>query len=262
VIIMNTRMLVATLWIPVLIVSACAPAQPAATATPRPPTPVASNAAWTPVIQDFDGVEMVRVPAGCFEMGHAQGRRDEQPTHTICFDAPFWIDRYEVTNAQYGQQGNFPGDNRPRENLTWFEARDFCASRGSRLPTEAEWEYAASGPDNLIYPWGNELIEDNLVFDRNSNNQTADVGSRPGGVSWVGAYDMAGNVFEWVSSQYRPYPYSATDGRENLDDTQAQRVYRGGVGSYIDYGVSTATRFRKEPDSRDWFLGFRCARDA
>lgn len=225
------------------------------------PTPIANNAAWTPVVREFDGVEMVQVPAGCFMMGHTDGRRDEQPVHEICFASPFWIDRYEVTNAQFGVAGAFQGDDRPRENLTWFEARDFCASRDARLPTEAEWEYAARGVDGLIYPWGNEMNEEALVFDRNNNNQTADVGSRPDGISWVGAYDMVGNVWEWVSSVYFPYPYENSAARENLDDTTSRRVYRGGLGSYIDFGTGAATRFRREPHERDWFIGFRCARD-
>jgi formylglycine-generating enzyme required for sulfatase activity len=193
-------------------------------------------------------------------MGHNAGRRDERPEHEVCVET-FWIDVYEVTNAQFGSQGNFPGDNRPRENLTWFEARDHCAARGGRLPTEAEWEYAARGPDSLLYPWGSEMNADNLVFDQNSNNETADVGSKPGGMSWVGAHDMSGNVFEWVSTIYRPYPYDPTDGRENPDDTTSPRVYRSGWGSYIDFGVSAPIRFYGEPDSRNWFLGFRCARD-
>lgn len=255
-------------WFPMLLtiplLAACASA-PAPTATPQPPpapTLVAANAQWTPVVETFDGVEMVRVPAGCFIMGHADGRRDERPEHEQCFTAPFWIDRTEVTNAQFGSQGAFAGDDRPRENLTWFEARDHCAKRGARLPTEAEWEYAARGPDSLLYPWGNELVEDNLVFDRNSNNETAPVGSRPAGASWVGALDMSGNVFEWVSSLYQPYPYDPRDGRENPDDDANPRVYRSGWGSYIDFGVSAPIRFSAAPDTRNWFLGFRCARDA
>jgi formylglycine-generating enzyme required for sulfatase activity len=231
--------------------------------TPRPrPTPdyTQSNAEWTPVVQEFNGVEMVKVPAGCFMMGNENGRRDERPVTQICFDEPYWIDRTEVTNAQYGQPGNFQGDNRPRENLLWTEARDFCAGRGARLPTEAEWEYAARGPDSLMYPWGDYLIEENLIFDRNYNGQTWDVGSRPGGVSWVGALDMSGNVYEWVSSLYRRYPYDPDDGREDLD-APGLRVFRSGQGSYIDYGVSSAIRFWGEPDMRDWFIGFRCAKD-
>jgi iron(II)-dependent oxidoreductase len=214
------------------------------------------------VIQTFSGVEMVKVPAGCFMMGHNAGRRDERPAHQICFNVPYWIDRTEVTNKQYGQPGVFKGDNRPRDNLLWSEARDFCQRRGGRLPTEAEWEYAARGPDNWIYPWGADLIEDNLVFDRNSNGQPADVGSRPAGASWVGALDMSGNVFEWVSSLYKPYPYKADDGREDLTDTTGLRVFRGGINSYIDYAAGGAIRFWARPDQRDWFIGFRCARAA
>ncbi len=245
-----------------LLFAACTPAAPPTPTVTPGPTPIASNADWTPVVETFGGVEMVQVPPGCFTMGNAAGRRDESPEHRICFDRPYWIDRTEVTNAQFGSQGNFGGEQRPRENLTWFEARDFCASRDARLPTEAEWEYAARGPDNLLYPWGNELDAALLVFDQNSNNETAAVGSIPAGASWVGALDMAGNVWEWVSSAYAPYPYESADGRENLDDATARRVYRGGVGSYIDFGVGAATRFRDLPETRSWFVGFRCARDA
>lgn len=244
-----------------ILLSACA-GEAAPTTTPPPRfTPVASSAAWTPIIETFDGVEMVFVPAGCFEMGHAEGRRDERPAHQVCIESPFWIDRTEVTSGQFGQEGHFAGENRPRENIPWFEARDYCIGRGGRLPTEAEWEYAASGPDNYLYPWGNDLVDSYLVFDRNAI-EPAEVGSRPQGASWVGALDMAGNVFEWVSSIYAPYPYDAGDGREDPNDSTSYRVYRGGVGSYIDYGASTAKRFRARPDSRDWYVGFRCTRTA
>lgn len=225
------------------------------------PTRIPGNTAWLPVIETIEGVEMVQVPPGCFMMGNAAGRRDEQPVTQICFDKAFWIDRYEMTNALAGSQGAFAGDDMPRENVTWFEARDMCAARGMRLPTEAEWEYAARGPDSLFYPWGDEWNENNLVYDGNFNGQTSPVGSYPGGESWVGAQDMAGNVWEWVSSLYRPYPYRANDGRETLDDTVSLRVYRGGMGSYIDYGASAATRFRADPNRRSWFIGFRCVRD-
>lgn len=232
------------------------------TTTPEPTIePITHNADWVPVEQEFDGVVMVKVPAGCFQMGNEAGRRDEKPVTQVCFNQPFWIDKTEVTNLAYGSSGAFIGDLRPRENLTWSEANDFCVMRGARLPSEAEWEYAARGPDNLIYPWGNELIDTNLVFERNSGNQTADVGSKPEGVSWVGALDMAGNVWEWTSSLYKPYPYDPEDGREDLKNSSDQRVYRGGVGSYIDFAASSAARFRDRIDGRSWFIGFRCAKD-
>ncbi|MBX3062588.1 MAG: formylglycine-generating enzyme family protein [Anaerolineae bacterium] len=227
------------------------------------PNPVAAairqNDDWTPLIQEFDGVEMVQVPPGCFTMGSSDGRRDERPPNQQCFTSSFWVDRYEVSNVEYGSSGHFDGDLRPRENLTWFEARDFCARRGARLPTEAEWEYAARGPDNLIYPWGNRFIDAYLQYDRRSE-ETADVNKFPGGASWVGALNLSGNVWEWVSSAYKPYPYDAADGRENVDDATVKRVFRGGWLSYQDGGTSAVMRFRLEPDGRDWHLGFRCAR--
>jgi formylglycine-generating enzyme required for sulfatase activity len=223
--------------------------------------PIEANAVWEPVEQQVNGVSMVQVPPGCFMMGSDVGRRDEQPASEICFQEAFWIDQYEVTNRLYGSHGVFEGDNHPRENLTWFEARDFCVARGGRLPTEAEWEYAARGPDSLLYPWGNSFESDNLIYDGNFDNRTHPVRSRPAGVSWVGAYDMSGNVWEWVNSMYWSYPYNAADGREDLFNPDERRVYRGGIGSYIDDGTSTAKRFRAMPDTRGWFIGFRCMRE-
>ncbi len=246
-----------------LLVAACDSTPAAPTATPAPPTmaPITKNADWKPVEKEFNGVSMVEVPPGCFNMGNDKGRRDERPASQVCFNAPYWIDKTEVTNKQYGDHGNFEGDNRPRENLLWTEARDFCAKRGGRLPTEAEWEYAGRGPDNLMYPWGNDLVGDNLVFDQNNNNQTSDVGSKPQGVSWVGALDMSGNVWEWVSSAYKRYPYDSKDGREDLNDATVDRVYRGGIHNYIDFGAGLTARFKGTKDERNWFVGFRCAKD-
>ncbi len=255
------------LWIGVLLtLAACAPATPPPpTATPIPPTPtdiasVSRNADWTPVIQTINGVEMALVPPGCWSMGSEDGRRDEKPVSEICFDQPYWIDRTEVSNQQYGEVGVFLRPEQPRTNLLWAEARDFCARQGKRLPTEAEWEYAARGPDGLLYPWGNDLVGDYLVFDQNwVNNEPADVGSKPEGASWVGALDMAGNVWEWTSSLYERYPFDDSDGREDPTNTSDQRAYRGGIHNYIDFGAGMTTRFRATPDTRDWFIGFRCA---
>ncbi|CAG1015676.1 serine/threonine-protein kinase PpkA [Anaerolineae bacterium] len=263
---------------------------PTITPTPAPTLiPVGmSNTVWTPVTQDFDGVNMVLVPAGCFMMGSSEEQIEyayelakkynpdfkreqfdnEKPTHMICFDRPFWIDRTKVTQAQFKRFGGkaattsyFTGDNRPRENITWFEARDFCTQRGARLPTEAEWEYAARGPEGLIYPWGNTFVANNVVYYYNSNGQTANVGSRPGGVSWVGALDMSGNVWEWVNSLYQPYPYKANDGRESTLDNNSGRVMRGGGWYYRESLLRAAARTENAPDLRNYYGGgFRCVR--
>lgn len=234
--------------------------------TPMPTpeiTPVVDNTAWTPVIEIIDGYEMVLVPPGCFMMGSTYGRRDELPEHEVCFDKPFWIDRTEVTNAQYGSEGVWRGANKPRTNLLWTEARDFCLARGGRLPSEAEWEYAAAGPSDWVYPWGDTFSPDRLLFDKNWFGQPIDVGKYPTGASWVGALDMAGNVWEFTRSIYKPYPYDPHDGREDMTDETSRRVFRSGVYSYIDYGIANSIRFWIRPaDSRDWFIGFRCVKDA
>ena len=249
------------------------------------PTPVAvapegvffpagsSNNDWTPVVQTFDGVEMVRVPAGCFMMGSEDGANSERPMHRVCFEAPFWIDRTEVTNGQFealnGQAANsssFSGDNRPREQITWPEAEAFCASRGERLPTEAEWEYAARGPESWMYPWGNEFVVDNSVWTQTTGITSLNVGSKPAGASWVGALDMSGNVKEWVADWYdENYYASLGDGVINPTGPASGevRVLRGG-----SWGDTSSSQLRAA--RRDfWYVfgvagsvGFRCARSA
>jgi len=245
---------------------------------------------------------MVEVPAGCFMMGSVAGG-DEVPISDQCFDAPFYIDRYEVTQGQFkalkgvmAQEVAFPGDNRPVENITWFEARDFCVTqRGGGLPTEREWEYAARGPDSLTYPWGNGLVEGNAIYNRVDTQGTADVvdgqgnPARPQGASWVGALDLSGNVQEWTSTRYDdidyskstldyqglfPYPYRLDDGRET-DETieQAQnkyskssfmtlRVVRGGSWIFTGSFLRGAARNRSIANSENSGVGFRCARSS
>lgn len=218
---------------------------------------------WAARIRQVDGVSMALVPPGCFIMGGEEGEDDEQPAHTQCFEKPFWIDVTEVTNGAYGSPGYFAGDDRPRESVTWPEAKAFCEQRGARLPTEAEWEYAARGPASLAYPWGNEFVNDNAVSSwQETARQTEAVGSKPGGASWVGALDMAGNVWEWTSTIYADYPYANDDGRENPDDTTGLRVVRGGACcSYVIADVRSAYRFPLDPATIDPNVGFRCVRD-
>lgn len=244
---------------------------------------VTSNAEWTPILETFGGVEMVLVPSGCFLMGNTVENVEaiitqtgddiflnQTPQHEVCIENAFWIDRYEVTNAQFETLGgeasarsNWQGEQRPRENVTWVEARDYCELRGMRLPTEAEWEYAARGPDNLRFAWGDEFVSANVVWGGNANGETASVGSREGGASWVGAFDMTGNVWEWMSSIYDqtafPYPYDATDGRENLNDSESQRVLRGSSWDFaLEDIFQVSYRLPNDTDYRFINIGIRC----
>jgi len=224
--------------------------------------PVTANAQWTPVVQDFDGVPMVLVPAGCFMMG-SNTFEDQQPVHRQCFDAPFWIDQTEVTNEQYyrimGLGESADNAQLPFLDVNWFGAKDYCAVRGMQLPSEREWEYAARGPSSFIFPWGN-TYESGLAVEDSSPHE---VGTLPQGRSWVGALDMAGNAAEWTSSLYAPYPYDPTDGRENLSDSTGARIARG-IGSGSDNpSIYMQPSYRQVVIDPNWAIqggSFRCAR--
>jgi iron(II)-dependent oxidoreductase len=229
---------------------------------------VSTNSQWTPQSQSFDSVEMVLAPPGCFMMGSNNGNPDEQPVSKICFDKPFWIDKNDVTNQQFiqlsgkaVQNSGSTGSADPRTSIAWSEARDFCTQRNGQLPTEAQWEYATRGPDSLVYPWGNSFNSQNAVYSGNSAGGAVAVGSRPGGASWIGALDMSGNVWNWTSSIYKPYPYKSSDGRENDNDQSQLRVRRGGTFEDNTNILRAAYRtLPAKPSLRDRYTGFRCVR--
>lgn len=229
------------------------------------------NDAWTPVLHTFDdGVPMVLVPPGCFSMGSDTSATDEQPVTEQCFDEPFWIDQTEVNQADFERIGGarssldkFDGDQRPVESTNWFEARDFCVYRGGRLPAEREWEYVVRGPEGWEYPWGNAWDENAVVWKDNANSQTAPVGSRPEGASWVGALDMSGNVYEWLNSLYLPYDSPEDREADTENRTDVFRVLRGGSWVSNDAAFLRApTRQSDRPDSRINDVGFRCVRSS
>ncbi len=223
---------------------------------------VSSNNDWESYTDIINEVEMALVPAGCFDMGSSNEYANERPVHRVCFEEPFWIDVYEVTNEQIGSTGNWSEPDRPRDSISWLDARAHCESRGARLPTEAEWEYAARGPDSLVYPWGNDFVVDNVVYGGNSDGRTWDVGSKPGGVSWVGAFDLSGNVWEWVNDWYwKDYYGTLPEVVVNPQGPElGSNLLRGGAWWSNGKGyLRAAYREEEDPTSVYFSYGFRCA---
>lgn len=224
-------------------------------------------------------------------MGSNDVNSDEKPVHEVTLDS-FWIDQTEVTNAQYTRcdeadrcnapssptsytrdsyYGNSEFADYPVIFVSWEDAKTYCEWAGGRLPTEAEWEYAARGPQGLVYPWGNEFDGRKLNFcdkncaigwvDKNVDDgyaDTAPVGSYPDGASWASARDMAGNVWEWVADWYGAYP-SESQVNPTGPRNGVFRVLRGGSFYSVVSHVRAANRDNNTPGNRvDYGVGFRC----
>ena len=218
----------------------------------------------------------------------------EQPERQVTLDA-FWIDQTEVTNAQYAacmaagvcteqacteeppieaamlwEAGRFDAPQQPVVCVNWEQAGAYCAWVGGRLPSEAEWEYAARGPESLDYPWGESFdperlnaCDANCLLERASAvaddgyAYPAPVGSYPTGASWVGALDMAGNVWEWVIDWYGNF----LPGDEVNPPGPASgdiRVARGGAWASTSYAARSAYRGWGAPAKASSVAGFRC----
>lgn len=245
------------------------------------------------------------VPAGPFLMGDDSGLTDEQPAHTAYLDA-YWIDQTEVTNGMYkrcvqseacdpprviSDYNNANLSTHPVAYVSWSDATKYCSWASRRLPTEAEWEKAATWDpvknEKRVYPWGNvfdcrrgnfddETELDSFVVPGGPNcdgfARSAPVGSFPSGASPYGALDMAGNVWEWVhdafievdpltSSLKNYYAISPASNPQGVDPSISDyRVMRGGSWN-IDYGLARSTyRLWYGMDDAYDFAGFRCAR--
>jgi len=156
-------------------------------------------------------------------------------------------------------------DKLPVTGVNWFSAKAFCQWRSARLPSEAEWEKAARGPKGLEYPWGNQWDPKmtNTGDDGDWEQGIAPVGSYQNNKSPYGAYDMAGNVWEWVEDWYTQYPNSTYTSTAFGEKNRVVRGGGGGVGHYaISYFFRGATRQYSEPEMQSDDVGFRCAKDA
>ena len=272
-----------------------ATAIPTNTSTPRPSTtPQPTRAPTiTPTSEPQAGdirivnrggveVEQVYVPAGSFLMGSEDGNANERPVHEVTLDA-FWLDRTEVTNAQYAtcvagggcsppeSYSSYTRDsyydnpayaNYPVIYVSWQDAAAYAAWAGGQLPTEAEWEYAARGPESRAYPWGHQAITCDLANywgkDGGCVGDTSKAGDYPDGASWVGALNMAGNVWEWVNDWYAGDYYARSPGNNPTGpDTGEWRALRG--GSWGDYDQYTRAAYRSNYLPGYWLndVGFR-----
>lgn len=236
--------------------------------------------------------EMIFIPAGEFLMGSSDKdiqwflseyiyRRperfaDEQPQLVVYLDA-FYIDKYEVTNAQYKKflsdtkrippyYLNEPLYNHPDQavmGIAWSDALAYAEWAGKRLPTEAEWEKASRGTDGRIWPWGNQWdptkLNANDVGAVDGYVYTAPVGSYPQGVSPYGVHDMAGNVWEWTASWYdrNYYNYSPKVNPKGPESGE-NHVARGGSWDMNNDFTRCASRFGISPGSL--LTGIRCAK--
>lgn len=267
---MTRRLYLAALTLPVLV--ACSGVQSQITSNPPP--------------------GMILIPAGPFWMGSdpddgtvgVEIGVDETPKHLVNLPA-FYIDKYEVTNSQYAEYVKAVGSayqpapwrerdalnkepNHPVGDTDFYDAEAYCRWAGKRLPTEAEWEKAARGPDGLPYPWGPTFSVEKANTLESGLGWSRPVGSYPEGASVYGVEDMIGNVWEWTSSWYKPYPGSAL---QRAAFGEKSRVLRGGSWGAPAMPFARATN-RHAPElfavidrDTDWHtgydVGFRCAKD-
>lgn len=226
---------------------------------------------------------MVLIPAGTFMMGSEQGSRDEKPLHKVTL-GPFFMDIFEVRQKEFekvmgfnpsifisgtftggslkpGQTSKdlakFKGYERPVERVSWNEAKEYCQQIGKRLPTEAEWEYAARAGSTTKYYWGDKMDISYSWNARNARSRSHLVGQKKPNA--FGLYDMAGNIMEWVADWYDKNYYSKSPKiNPKGPTTGTSKVVRGGSWyAHPDYSRS-AYRVRNDPTIKYTDIGFRC----
>jgi len=245
--------------------------------------PVGDRSDWTselideyrdefPKSSDSTGIEAVLVPSGGFSIGIREPPYDDpdETTENLAelnannFQGKkFYIAERETSNLEYDLDRDPQNPNHPVTGVTWFEAQTFCESKGGRLPTELEWEYAARSPEGLIYPWGNVYNPNNVpnqIVDVFGDSIFEEVSS------WVGAFHMVGNVAEWTLSYYQPFPFPVENSSPDaipevtpetpFENGNFPRVVRG--GDYQTPSANTVLRYGVMPDTSSRLIGFRC----
>ncbi|MBT9314902.1 formylglycine-generating enzyme family protein [Leptothoe spongobia TAU-MAC 1115] len=246
---------------------------------------------WVERLTDELTLEMVALPGGTFQMGAPRGETDRQsyegPQHQVTVPE-FWLGKYAVTQAQWrfvvglpqvnvempSDPSKFKGDNRPVEQVSWYEAEEFCArlsvytGRKYRLPSEAEWEYACRARTKTPFHFGETLTTDIANYNGNATygdgpkgqyrNNTTSVGHFEVANAF-GLYDMHGNVWEWCADHWhKNYDKAPTDGRPwQTEDSEANRVLRGGSWIFNPRDCRSASRDVSQPGDRDDVIGFR-----
>jgi iron(II)-dependent oxidoreductase len=262
-------------YTPIPIIPTPTPLPPPPTPTPLPtntPAPEGTEVTPAPAVTDV----MVEIPAGPFTMGTDSGEPNEAPAHEVDLPA-FMIDKFEVTNADFAvfveatgyetyaeKQGRTSWraayaegkDSHPVVYVTFDDAVAYCTWVGKRLPTEAEWEKAARGPEGFVFPWGDDWDPTKANVRESGLRGTAAVGSYP--PNGYGLCDMAGNVWEWVDSPYEAYAGSDYQDSKYSPDL---RGLRGGGWFDDEEQVRSTNRNAGDPTlTANDDIGFRCAR--
>jgi formylglycine-generating enzyme required for sulfatase activity len=243
-------------------------------------------------------LDMVKVPAASFVMGSDHDGKPERPAHRVTLSHAFYIDRTEVRAEAYaacvadkectpnrvhsaeavetawGCNTDTDRPTHPANCVDRLQAERYCAYAQKRLPTEAEWEYAARGADGREFPWGNAppttcavAVLTGMVGECGNRRGTWEVGTTAEGKSAFGALDMAGNVWEWVADGYEPYAADAASDGGVADPRPAlapgaRGVLRGGSWDYAVASAKVTYRLPFASTSGNVSIGFRCARDA
>lgn len=213
--------------------------------------------------------DMVLLPAGAFPMGSATGLSDEQPIHCVSIDS-FYLDRYEVSRIAFqeflvsrGKQREIdPRDpDLPAAEVSWHEATAYCQARDKRLPTEAEWEYAARGTAGRSYPWGEATPMAGLA--RFAAGAPLPIDSLPQGATPEGIHHLSGNVAEWVQDWWNPTYYGTSPAANPTGPPEGDfRTVRGGAWSGPAEELRATARAYHNPERGAAHIGFRCVRDA